>query len=55
MSAGCEYIMCGTRGIGFVSTSDDVLEMSLGGVTCVCRVFEMCMCLARGGVVGVWR
>ena len=51
VSAGCEY-MCGS---GFVSTADDVLEMSVvrevRGVGGVC---EMYMCLARGwvGVVG---
>ena len=51
VSAWYEY-MVGTRGPGVVSSTDDVLEMSVvrgmwvrgeGGVC------EMCMCLARGG------
>ena len=38
----------GTRGSDFVSTADNVPEMSLvRGVGGVC---EMCMCLARVGV-----
>ena len=43
----------GTRGSGIVSSTADVLWMSVGhrmrGVGGVC---EMCMCLARGGVGG---
>ena len=35
-----------TRGSGVLSCTGDVLEMSVGGVC------DMCMCLARGGVVG---
>ena len=42
--------MGGTRGSGFASTADDVLEMSVvrvvKGVGGVCK---MCTCLARGG------
>ena len=42
--------MCGTRGSGVLSSTGDVLEMSVvrgdGGVC------DMCMCLARGGVGG---
>ena len=43
--------MGGTRGSGYVSTADDVLEMSVvsgvrgGSAGGVC---EMCICLARG-------
>ena len=33
-----------------LSTTGDVLEMSV--VRGVCGVCDMCMCLARGGVVG---
>ena len=44
----------GTRVSGFVSISDDVLEMSvLRGVRSVGRIYEICMCLAWGGVGGV--
>ena len=44
MSAG----MSGTRGSGVLSSTGDVLEMSVvRGVGGVC---DMCMCLARGGV-----
>ena len=41
---GCEY-MCDTRGSGIVSSTNDVLEMSVvsNGVGVVC---ERCMCLA---------
>ena len=40
--------MSGTRGSGDVSSTGDVLEMSVArGVGGVC---DMCMCLARGGV-----
>ena len=40
--------MCSTRGSGVLSSTGDVLEMSVvRGVGGVC---EMCMCLARGGV-----
>ena len=42
--------MSGTRGSGVLSSTCDVLEMSVvRGVGGVC---DMCMCLARGGVVG---
>ena len=42
--------MGGTCGSRFVSTADDVLEMSMvRGVKVVGGVCEMCMCLARGG------
>ena len=42
--------MCGTRGSGVLSSTGDVLEMSVvRGVGGVC---DMCMCLARGGVGG---
>ena len=38
--------MCGTRGSGVLSSTCDVLEMSVvRGVGGVC---DMCMCLARG-------
>ena len=41
----------GTRGSGVLSSACDVLEMSVvRGVGGVC---DMCMCLARVGVVGV--
>ena len=40
--------MSGTRGSGVLSSTCDVLEMSVvSGVGGVCA---MCMCLARGGV-----
>ena len=40
--------MSGTRGSGVLSSTCDVLEMSVvRGVGGVC---DMCMCLARGGV-----
>ena len=38
--------MSGTRGSGVLSSTGDVLEMS------VVRVCDMCTCLARGGVGG---
>ena len=42
--------VCGTRGSGVLSSTCDVLEMSvLRGVGGVC---DMCMCLARGDVGG---
>ena len=42
--------MNGTRGSGNLSSTGDVLEMSVvRGVSGVC---DMCMCLARGGVGG---
>ena len=42
--------MCGTRGSGVLSSTVDVLEISVvRGVGGVC---DMCMCLARGGVGG---
>ena len=42
--------MCGTRGSGVLSSTGDVLEMSVvkgGGGVC-----DMCMCLVWGGVGG---
>ena len=43
--------MCGTRGSGVLSSTGDVLEMSVvRGVGGVC---DMGMCLARGGVGGM--
>ena len=43
--------MCGTHGSGVLSSTDDVLEMSVvRGVGGVC---DMCMCVARGSV-GEW-
>ena len=43
--------MCGTRGSGVLSSTGDVLEMSVvRGVGGVCDM--LCMCLARGGVGG---
>ena len=42
--------MSGTRGSGVLSSTGDVLEMSVvRGVGGVC---DMCMCLARGGMGG---
>ena len=42
--------MSGTRGSGVLSSTGDVLEMSVArGVGGVC---DMCMCLARDGVGG---
>ena len=42
--------MSGTHGSGILSSTGDVLEMSVtGGVGGVC---DMCMCLARGGLGG---
>ena len=42
--------MCGTRGSCVLSSTGDVLEISVvRGVGGVC---DMCMCLARGGVGG---
>ena len=40
-----------TRGLGILSSAVDVLEMSV--VRGVDGVSGMCMCLARGGVLGV--
>ena len=46
----CTY-MGGTRGSGVLSSAGDVLEMSVvRGVGGVC---DMCMCLARGEMLGV--
>ena len=42
--------MGGTRGSDFLSSTGDVLEMSV--VTGVGGVCDMCMCLARGSVGG---
>ena len=44
--------MSGTCGSGVLSSTGDVLEMSV--VRGVGRVCDMCMCLARGGVGGEW-
>ena len=42
--------MCGTRGSGVLSSTGDVLEMTVvRGVGGVC---DMCMCLSRSGVGG---
>ena len=42
--------MSGTRGLGVLSSTGDVLEMSVErGVSGVC---DMCMFLARGGMGG---
>ena len=50
-----EY-MGGTCSSDYMSTADDVLEMSVVRVVRrVGRVGEMCMSLARGGVGGVGR
>ena len=38
--------MSGTRGSGVLSSTGDVLVRGVGGV------YDMCMCLARGGVGG---
>ena len=47
---GVNACMSGTRGLGVLSSTGDVLEMSVvRGVGGVC---DMCMCLARGGVGG---
>ena len=47
---GCGEL-CGTRGLGVLSSSGDVLEMSvMRGVGGVC---DMCICLAQGAVGGV--
>ena len=42
--------MCGTCGSGVLSSTGDVLEMSV--VRCVGGLCDMCMCLARGVVGG---
>ena len=42
--------MSGTRGSGVLSSTGDVLEMSV--VRGVGRVCHMCMCLTRDGVGG---
>ena len=42
--------MSGTRGSGVLSSTGDVLEMSV--VRRVGGVCDMCMCLVRGGVGG---
>ena len=44
--------MSGTRGSAVLSSTGDVLEMSV--VRVVGGVCDMCMCLARGGVGGEW-
>ena len=44
--------MGGTRGSGVLTSTGDVLEMSV--VKGVGGVFDMCMCLARGGGGGEW-
>ena len=60
-SAGVEFggdvvvvsaYMAGTRGSGVLASAGDVLEISV--VRGVCGVYDMCMCLARGGVGGEW-
>ena len=43
--------MGGTRGSGVLASAGDVLEISV--VRGVGGVYDMCMCLARGGVGGV--
>ena len=44
--------MSGTRGSGVLSSTGDVLEMSVAkGVSGVCDMC-MCLCLVRGGVGG---
>ena len=49
VNSGCEYIG-GTRGSDIVSSVDGMLEMSVvRGMRGVGVVYEMCMCLARGG------
>ena len=49
-SGGGVVAVSGTRGSGVLSSTGDVLEISvLRGVGGVC---DMCMCLARGGVGG---
>ena len=46
-------MVSGTRGPGMVSSAADVLYMSVvRGMKGVGGVFEMCTCLARGGVGG---
>ena len=44
--------MGGTRGSGVLASAGDVLEISV--VRGVGGVYDMCMCLARGRVGGVW-
>ena len=49
VSAWCEYV-CGTRGSGFVSTANNMLEMSVvRGMRGVGGVCDLGMCLARAG------
>ena len=43
--------MGGTRGSGVLASAAEVLEISV--VRGVGGVYDMCMCLARGGVGGV--
>ena len=43
-------VMCGTRGSGVLPSTGDVPEMSV--VRGIGGVFDMCMCLALGGVGG---
>ena len=44
--------MGGTRGFGVLASAGDVLEISV--MRGVGGVYDMCMCLARGGVGDVW-
>ena len=58
VSEGCDYMGC-TRGSGFVSTADNVLEMSVAGVGCSVEVeggggwvvVLSCSRVGEGGVV----
>ena len=53
MVVGSEWHVGGTRGSGIVSSAADVLWMSVvRGMRGVGGLYEMCMCLARGGVGG---
>ena len=46
--------MSGTRGSGVLSSTGDVIEMSvLRGVGGVCDIFWSCVCFDCGGVGGV--
>ena len=44
--------MGGTCNSGVLASAGDVLEISVE--RCVGGMYDMCMCLARGGVGGVW-
>ena len=44
--------MSGTRGSGVLSSTGDVLEMSVVRGVAFGGVCDMCMCLAQGGVGG---